>query len=116
MQSNDIKQILALVREKDPAGFELLYQHYFRFLFSIAYSVRNNEADSYDVVQSVMMRLYQLDETLFPRDHELSWLRTMVRNEALMHLRKSDRSPGGGIGASRTGPEDRGFRGYGRFS
>ena len=88
MQSNDIKQILALVREKDPAGFELLYQHYFRFLFSIAYSVRNNEADSYDVVQSVMMRLYQLDETLFPRDHELSWLRTMVRNEALMHLRR----------------------------
>lgn len=88
MQNNDIKQILDLVKEKDPAGFELLYQHYFRFLFSIAYSVLNSEEDSYDVIQSVMMRLYQLDEKLFPSDHELSWLKTVVKNEALMHLRR----------------------------
>lgn len=88
MRNNDIKQILKRVKEKDAAGFELLYQHYFRFLFSIAYSVVNSEEDSYDIIQSVMMRLYQLDAKLFPRDHELSWLKTVVRNEALMYLRK----------------------------
>ena len=88
MKSNDIGQVLELVKEKDPTGFELLYQHYFRFLFSVAYSVLNNEEDSYDIIQSVMMRLYQLDENLFPSDHELSWLRTVVKNEALMRLRK----------------------------
>ena len=60
MQSNDIKKILALVKEKNPSGFDLLYQHYFRFLFSVAYSVLNSEKDSYDVIQSVMMRLAQL--------------------------------------------------------
>ena len=79
MQSNDIKKILKLVKEKDPSGFDLLYQHYFRFLFSTAYSVLNSEEDSYDVIQSLMMRLYQLDQNLFPRDHELSWLRTVVK-------------------------------------
>ena len=47
MQSNDIKKILALVKEKNPSGFDLLYQHYFRFLFSVAYSVLNSEKDSY---------------------------------------------------------------------
>ena len=88
MQSNDIKKILKLVKEKDPSGFDLLYQHYFRFLFSTAYSVLNSEEDSYDVIQSLMMRLYQLDQNLFPRDHELSWLRTVVKNEALMCLRR----------------------------
>ena len=88
MQNNDIKKILELVKEKDPAGFELLYQHYFRFLFTIAYSVLNSEEDSYDIIQSVMMRLYQLDEALFPSSHELSWLKTVVKNEALMHLRR----------------------------
>lgn len=88
MQTNDIRRILDLIREKDPAGFELLYQHYFRFLFSVAYSVLNNEEDCYDVVQSVMMRLYMLDETLFPTGHELGWLKTVVKNEALMRLRK----------------------------
>ena len=84
MQSNDIKKILALVKEKNPSGFDLLYQHYFRFLFSVAYSVLNSEEDSYDVIQSVMMRLYQLDQNLY----ELSWLRTVVKNEALMYLRR----------------------------
>ena len=88
MPSNDLKQILERIQAKDPAGFELLHQHHFRFLFSVAYAVLNNEEDSYDVVQSVMMRLYQLDETLFPRDHERSWLKTVVKNEALMHLRR----------------------------
>ena len=79
MQSNDIKKILELVKEKDPSGFDLLYQHYFRLLFSIAYSVLNSEDDSYDVIQSVMLRLYQLDQNLFPSDHELSWLKTVVK-------------------------------------
>ena len=88
MQSNDIKKILALVKEKNPSGFDLLYQHYFRFLFIVAYSVLNSEEDSYDVIQSVMMRLYQLDQNLFPSSHELSWLRTVVKNEALMYLRR----------------------------
>lgn len=88
MPSNDLKQILERIQAKDPAGFELLHQHHFRFLFSVAYAVLNNEEDSYDVVQSVMMRLYQLDEALFPRDHERSWLKTVVKNEALMHLRQ----------------------------
>ena len=88
MRTNDMKQILELIKKKDPSGFELLYEHYFRFLFSIAYSVLNNEADCYDVIQSVMLRLYMLEESLFPSDHELSWLRTVVKNEALMRLRK----------------------------
>ncbi len=88
MQSHEIAQILDLVKKRDPAGFELLYQHYFRFLFSVAYSVLNREADSYNVIQSVMLRLYQLDEKLFPTGHELAWLKTVVRNEALMYLRR----------------------------
>lgn len=88
MQNNDIKKILELVKEKNQSGFDLLYQHYFRFLFSIAYSVLNSEEDSYDVIQSVMLRFYQLDQNLFPSDHELSWLKTVVKNEALMHLRR----------------------------
>ncbi len=92
MQHHDIKQILCQIRAGDPAGFELLYQHYFRFLFSVAYSVMGREEDCYDVIQSVMLRLYQLDEKLFPSDHELSWLKTVVKNEALMYLRREKKA------------------------
>ena len=88
MDTQNIKKIILLIKKKNSSGFELLYQHYFRFLFSVAYSILNNEEDCYDVIQSVKMRLYMLDERLFPSDHELSWLKTVVKNEALMKLRK----------------------------
>lgn len=88
MDTQNIKKIISLIKGKKSSGFDLLYQHYFRFLFSVAYSVLNNEEDSYDVIQSVMMRLYQLDQNLFPSEHELSWLKTVVKNEALMYRRR----------------------------
>ena len=88
MQENDFKQILTRIRDKDPRGFELLYQHYFRFMYSTAYTVLNNSDDCYDVIQSVMLRLYTLDRDLFPTAHEWGWLQTVVKNEALMRLRR----------------------------
>ena len=41
-----------------------------------------------DAVQNAALRLYTMDESLFPSDHELAWLHTVVKNEALMVLRK----------------------------
>jgi DNA-directed RNA polymerase specialized sigma24 family protein len=41
-----------------------------------------------DAVQNAALRLYSMDESLFPADHELAWLHTVVKNEALMILRK----------------------------
>lgn len=88
MDKQEIKEILSLIKSKKPQGFELLYNKYFRFMFGVAYSVLNNDNDSYDVIQNVMIRLYMLEEKLFPTDHEISWLQTVIKNEALMHLRK----------------------------
>lgn len=88
MDTRNIREIISLIRKKDAEGFELLYRYYFRCLFSVAYSVLNDEDVSQDVIQSVMLRLYGLDEKLFPSAHELSWLKTVVKNEALMKLRK----------------------------
>lgn len=92
MRTKDLAQIFELIKNKEPAGFELLYEHFFRFMFSISYSVLNNEDDCYDVIQSLMLRLYMLEEGLFPSEHELSWLKTVVKNEVLMHLRKEKAS------------------------
>ena len=41
-----------------------------------------------DAVQNAALRLYTMDESLFPSDHELAWLHTVVKKEALMALRK----------------------------
>ena len=84
----DLKEILALIRTKNPIEFELLYAQYYRLLFSTAYAVLRQESDAMDAVQNAALRLYTMDESLFPSDHELAWLHTVVKNEALMVLRK----------------------------
>lgn len=84
----DLPEILALIRKKNPLGFELLYNRYDRFLFSTAYLVLRQESDAMDAVQNSALRLYTMEESLFPSDHELAWLHTVVKNEALMVLRK----------------------------
>lgn len=86
--SGDLREILALIRKKDSRGFELLYARYYRFLFSTAYLVLRQENDAMDAVQNAALRLYSMDEGLFPVDHELAWIHTVVKNEALMVLRK----------------------------
>lgn len=88
MDAKNIKKIISMVRDKEPQGFEMLYNNYFRFMFGIAYSILKNENDCCDVIQNVMLRLYALDEALFPMDHEFKWLQTVVKNEALMYLRR----------------------------
>lgn len=86
--SGDLHGILALIQKKDSRGFELLYARYYRFLFSTAYLELRQENDAMDAVQNTALRLYSMDESLFPADHELAWLHTVVKNEALMILRK----------------------------
>lgn len=88
MNAKNIKKILSMIKDKDAQGFEMLYNTYFRFMFGIAYAVLKNENDCCDVIQNVMLRLYALDEALFPMEHEFKWLQTVVKNEALMYLRK----------------------------
>ncbi|MDO4328873.1 MAG: sigma-70 family RNA polymerase sigma factor [Lachnospiraceae bacterium] len=88
MDAKNIKEIISMIKGKNPQGFEMLYNKYFRFMFGITYAVLKNENDCYDVIQNVMLRLYALDEALFPTDHEFKWLQTVVKNEALMYLRR----------------------------
>lgn len=88
MDQNEIKNTLELIKQRRSEGFDILYNKYFRFMFGIAYSVLNKESDCYDVIQNVMLRLYTMDEKLFPVDYETAWLHTVVKNEALMYLRR----------------------------
>ena len=80
----DLPEILALIRTKNLIGFELLYARYYRFLFSGAPTGERRHGRSTKCGAAA----YTMDESLFPSDHELAWLHTVVKNEALMVLRK----------------------------
>lgn len=87
-QPTDLPEILTLIQNRESHGFELLYERYYRFLFSTAYMVLQNEGDAKDVVQNVVLCLYTMEKQLFPTDHAVKWLHTVVKNEALMYARR----------------------------
>lgn len=88
MHTIKIQTIFDLMKNKEPRGFELLYERYFRMMYGVAYSVTSNDELSKDAVQNALIRLFKLDHHKFPKAHELSWLYIVVKNEALMLLRK----------------------------
>jgi len=80
--------IFELLKNYDKYGFELLYEHYFRLMYGIAFSVCKNDEMSKDAIQNTMIILYKLDPKKFPSNNELSWLYKVVKNETLQLLRK----------------------------
>jgi len=88
MNTVKIETIFDLIKNKEPRGFELLYEQYFRIMYGIAYSVTGNDELSKDAVQNALIKLFRLEAQKCPKTHELTWLYTVVKNEALMLLRK----------------------------
>ena len=88
MNSVKIETIFDLIENKESRGFELLYEQYFRIMYGIAYSVTGNDELSKDAVQNTLIKLFGLDQHKFPKEHPLTWLYVVVKNEALMLLRK----------------------------
>lgn len=88
MNTVKIETIFDLMKNKEPRGFELLYEQHFRIMYGIAYSITGNDELSKDAVQNTLIKLFGLEPHKFPKTHELTWLYTVVKNEALMLLRK----------------------------
>lgn len=87
-ESIKLSTILDLIKNKNQTGFDLLYEHHYRLLFSTAFSVTKEEQDSQDVVQNVTCKLATLSADQFPKTGEVSWLYRVVKNEALNYVKQ----------------------------
>jgi RNA polymerase sigma factor (sigma-70 family) len=92
MNTVKIETIFDLMKNKEPRAFELLYEQHFRIMYGIAYSVTGNDELSKDAVQNTIIKLFVLESHKFPKAHALTWLYVVVKNEALMLLRKEKQS------------------------
>jgi len=88
MNTIKIDTIFDLIKNKEPRGLELLYEHYFRIMYGVAYSITGNDELSKDAVQNTLIKLFSLEPHKFPKAHALTWLYSVVKNETLMLLRK----------------------------
>lgn len=84
MDKVSLKEILTKIKNKDEEGYKLLYDNYYKMMYSAAYAVLENSEDSKDAVQNAIMKLSKLDLDKFPFMGESSWLYNVVMNEARM--------------------------------
>lgn len=90
-QKQPLNEIFALLRQGNKSGLELLYDFHYNKMYGIAFSVLKNKSMAEDVVHNVTYKFMSMDKNLFPTANEDTWLYSVVKNEALMLLRKEKR-------------------------
>ncbi len=88
MNGVELKSIFDLIKNKDNYGIELLYKDHYRFIIGTAFSITKNEDNAKDVLQNVFYKLFTMSKDKFPNKGEMTWLYTVIKNEALMYIRK----------------------------
>ncbi len=77
------------MKDKKNQYFNTVYNEHFNLIFIIAQKYTNyNEACSYDIVQTVFMKVYNNIESLRDQTKVKSWLIAIAHNEGKTYLRK----------------------------
>jgi RNA polymerase sigma factor (sigma-70 family) len=87
----DTAVLVERVRAYDHAAWIALTDRYTGLLWSVARSMRLNEEDAADAVQTTWLRLVERLDTLREPEHVGSWLATTMRRECLVALRRRSR-------------------------
>lgn len=84
-------ELLRRVRAGDAHAWAALTDRYTKLLWAVARSLRLDQADAEDAIQTTWLRLVENLDTLREPDHVGAWLATTVRRECLAVLRRRDR-------------------------
>lgn len=92
MQQLSDSELMRLVRNRDRAAFEQLYDRYVKLVYSFALKSAKNEQTAKEIVQLVFTRLWTTQSEFDPgKGQFVNWLLTVTRNIAIDHLRKERR-------------------------
>ena len=86
------RQLMDLLRRRQPDGLSRMYDQYSTMVYSVALRVLRDSAAAEDVMQEVFLKLWQQPETF--ADHRGSlcgWLAVVTRNRAIDRIRGSRR-------------------------
>ena len=89
--AEDMK-LMERIAHKDAAAFNQFYRRYGGLLFSTISKVLNDHHDAEDIMQEVMVQLWQKAHLYEPRKGKpLTWLTTMAKNRAIDRIRSKQR-------------------------
>lgn len=84
--------LLQRIAQKDSASFQALYRKYSGLIFTAIANVLNDHHDSEDVMQEVLVQLWNKAHLYEPRKGKpLTWITTMARNRAIDRIRSKQR-------------------------
>ena len=89
IDEKELHSIFSEFKNRNQSAYNLLYEKYYKLVYSIAFSVLKNKDDSEDIANEVFTKIYKLDKEKLPVSNEASWLFTVTRNECFTYLRKS---------------------------
>lgn len=83
--------IIALLREKDEKGMELLFDHYGDTLHGVALKITKDDDLAKDVVQLSLMKIWKKIDTYNEKKSKLfTWIFRITRNTAIDKVRSSN--------------------------
>lgn len=84
--------LLQRIAERDSAAYQTFYRKYSGLLFAAISNVLNDHHDTEDVMQEVLVQLWNKAYLYEPRKGKpLTWLTTMARNRAIDRIRSKQR-------------------------
>lgn len=84
--------LIKRIAQKDSASFQAFYRKYSGLIFSAIANVLNDHHDAEDVMQEVLVQLWNKAHLYEPRKGKpLTWITTMARNRAIDRIRSKQR-------------------------
>ncbi|MGV3662737.1 MAG: RNA polymerase sigma factor [Prosthecobacter sp.] len=85
-------RLLKRISERDAASFQAFYRKYSGLIFASISNVLNDHHDTEDVMQEVLVQVWNKAHLYEPRKGKpLTWLTTMARNRAIDRIRSKQR-------------------------
>jgi len=84
--------LMQRIAERDSAAYQTFYKKYSGLIFASIANVLNDHHDTEDVMQEVLVQLWNKAHLYEPRKGKpLTWLTTMARNRAIDRIRSKQR-------------------------
>jgi RNA polymerase sigma-70 factor, ECF subfamily len=92
LQVQEDMRLIQRISEKDSAAYQTFYKKYSGLIFAAISNVLNDHHDTEDVMQEVLVQLWNKAHLYEPRKGKpLTWLTTMARNRAIDRIRSKQR-------------------------
>jgi RNA polymerase sigma-70 factor (ECF subfamily) len=92
VQVQEDMRLIQLIAERDVTAYQTFYKKYSGLIFASISNVLNDHHDTEDVMQEVLVQLWNKAHLYEPRKGKpLTWLTTMARNRAIDKIRSKQR-------------------------